>query len=111
MASNNRRELVRYTPNSYSGQLNTPLEGSSMTAGAGASAAAGGPSSRDLEKISHSPEGIPKDVIDELICRFLINLPESEMRSPRVFHHIKEACWFYADNFCTIAPKMYELPN
>jgi hypothetical protein len=75
--------------------MNTLLEGGgSITAG------------RDLEKISHSADSIPKDVIDEIICRFLINLPESEGRPPRVFHHIKEACWFYADNFCTITPKM-----
>jgi hypothetical protein len=76
--------------------MNTLLEGPGVAAGP----------SRDLEKISHSPEAIPKDIIDELICRFLINLPDTESRSPRVFHHIKEACWFYADNFCTIAPKM-----
>jgi len=102
MASN-RRELVRYTPSSSSNNnaqvMNTLLEGG------GSITPAGGPG-RDLEKISYSAESIPKDVIDEIICRFLINLPESEARPPRVFHHIKEACWFYADNFCTITPKM-----
>jgi hypothetical protein len=79
--------------------INTLLEGG------GSITPAGGPG-RDLEKISYSADSIPKDVIDEIICRFLINLPESEARPPRVFHHIKEACWFYADNFCTITPKM-----
>ena len=103
MASN-RRELVRYTPssnNSNAQVMNTLLEG-----GGGSITPAGGPGGRDLEKISYSADSIPKDVIDEIICRFLINLPESEARPPRVFHHIKEACWFYADNFCTITPKM-----
>ena len=100
MASN-RRELVRYTPSNNNAQvMNTLLEG-----GGGSITTAGGPG-RDLEKISYSADSIPKDVIDEIICRFLINLPESEARPPRVFHHIKEACWFYADNFCTITPKM-----
>ena len=103
MASN-RRELVRYTPSSNNGNaqvMNTLLEGGGCSI-----TPAGGPGGRDLEKISYSADSIPKDVIDEIICRFLINLPESEARPPRVFHHIKEACWFYADNFCTITPKM-----
>ena len=79
MASNNRRELVRYTPSNSTGPINNLLDGATTMA------APGGHSLRDLEKISHSPEAIPKDVIDELICRFLINLPESEVRPPRIF--------------------------
>jgi hypothetical protein len=41
---------------------------------------------RDLQRMSHSPETIPIEIIDDLIIRFLVNLPESEMVSaPRIF--------------------------
>ncbi len=41
---------------------------------------------RDLQRMSHSPETIPIEIIDDLIIRFLVNLPESEMKSaPRIF--------------------------
>ena len=41
---------------------------------------------RDLQRMSHSPETIPIEIIHDLIIRFLVNLPESEMVSaPRIF--------------------------
>jgi hypothetical protein len=45
------------------------------------------------------PENIYKNVIDELIVRFLINLPAEERKPPRLFQNIKEAGWFYLDNY------------
>ena len=48
-----------------------------------------------------------KDAADELVCRFLVNLPEQERVPPRLFYNIKEACWFYVDNYCPSTFKWY----
>ena len=36
-------------------------------------------------------------VINDLIARFLIFLPEKEKEFPRIFQTLQEAHWFYAD--------------
>jgi mRNA-decapping enzyme subunit 2 len=46
------------------------------------------------------PSKIPNEIIHEIICRRLINLPESEKQFPRILSNIEEACWFYTDEFC-----------
>lgn len=42
---------------------------------------------------------ISKQDIEEIIVRFLINLPQEELQFPRLMLHIRDACYFYADNF------------
>lgn len=59
---------------------------------------------RELQPISINPESITDSILDELLCRFIINLPDHEKEPPRIFVNIKVACWFYADNYCSIAP-------
>ena len=58
------------------------------------------------------PAKIPTEVIQEIICRRLINLPQVEKTFPRLLINIEEACWFFADEFCSGAPlvidKKYE---
>ena len=41
---------------------------------------------------------VSKEDIEDLICRFLINLPPQEKQFPRLFFNINEACYFYYDN-------------
>ena len=41
---------------------------------------------------------ISKEDIEDLICRFLINLPPQEKQFPRLFSNINVACYFYFDN-------------
>jgi Dcp2, box A domain len=60
---------------------------------------------RNLERVFNQPESIPRDDLDELICRFLVNLPSSELVPPRVFLNIKTAEYFYLDHICKMAPK------
>lgn len=36
--------------------------------------------------------------MDELVVRFLVNLPESERTPPRLFQNTKEAMWFMTDH-------------
>lgn len=48
---------------------------------------------------------ISDEDLDEIICRFLINLPEEEKQFPRIFQNIREACWFYCDHYFAIPPK------
>lgn len=48
------------------------------------------------------PSKISSEVMQELIVRLLINLPEEEKQFPRVLNNIKEAFWFYADHFCEV---------
>ena len=47
----------------------------------------------------NDPKNVPDEDLEDIICRFLINLPEEELNPPRIFFHIKEASWFYADNY------------
>ena len=42
-------------------------------------------------------------MIQEIICRRLINLPLSEKTQPRIMINITEAWWFYKDKYCTPA--------
>jgi len=62
--------------------------------------------SRETAFQSRDPSKIPSHVIMELICRLLVNLPPEEKEFPRILYNIKEACWFYADNFCPVPPEM-----
>jgi hypothetical protein len=52
--------------------------------------------------MSRDPSQIKTEIIEELICRFLINLPEEEKKFPRLMINIRRASFFYADNFFTI---------
>lgn len=41
-----------------------------------------------------------KEVFEDLLSRFLLNLPEEEVQAPeRLFFHVEEAYWFYCDFF------------
>ena len=42
-------------------------------------------------------ENIPLEILDELLVRFVINLPESEYSLDRFFFNIQKAFWFYKD--------------
>ena len=46
------------------------------------------------------PSQVPSDVIQEIICRRLINLPLREKTQPRIMINITEAWWFYMDKYC-----------
>ena len=39
-----------------------------------------------------------KDLVNDVICRFLINLPEAELKPPRLFLNIQEAQWYFQDH-------------
>lgn len=52
------------------------------------------------------PSQIAIEVIEEIICRFLIHLPPEEKKFPRMFINIREACYFYADNYHAIVPEV-----
>ena len=54
---------------------------------------------------SSDPSHIGIDVIEDIICRFLMHLPEDEKEFPRLFINIREACYFYADNYFAIVPE------
>ena len=54
---------------------------------------------------STKPEEIEPKILEELICRFLINLPPAEKEFPRLMFNIRNACWFYIDNYFPIAPE------
>lgn len=46
----------------------------------------------DFEKI------VPRDILDDLCCRFVINVPEEERKDMnRIFFQIENAHWFYID--------------
>jgi hypothetical protein len=59
----------------------------------------------ERELVAINTYGISDSDLDEIICRFLINLPEEEKQCPRIFQNIREACWFYCDNYFPIPPK------
>eukprot|EP00906_Rhabdomonas_costata_P019510 RCo028473 len=41
-----------------------------------------------------------EEIFDDLLSRFLLNLPEEEVTSPeRLYFHLEEAYWFYCDFF------------
>ena len=42
-------------------------------------------------------ENIRQDILEELLVRFVINLPESEYGLDRFFFNIQKAFWFYKD--------------
>ena len=54
---------------------------------------------------SRDAGNISKDIIEELICRFLINLPQEELEFPRLMINIRTACFFYEDNYFSITPE------
>jgi len=37
------------------------------------------------------------EIIDEILCRFIVNLPKKELKTDRIFFHMQEAYWFYED--------------
>ena len=44
--------------------------------------------------------GIPKDVLDDLCSRFLVNLPSNERDDNiRICFQIEQAHWFYIDYY------------
>mgnify|MGYP002635013032 CR=1 FL=1 len=61
---------------------------------------------------SKDPAKIPSEVIQEIIVRRLINLPQIEKDFPRILINIEEACWFFIDEFCQgvtpVKDKKYE---
>lgn len=48
------------------------------------------------------PNHAPRELIQEIICRRLINLPLSEKTQPRIMINLTEAWWFYKDKYCTV---------
>jgi hypothetical protein len=55
-------------------------------------------------KSTKSPRGtgdtiINEDLLDDIIVRFLVRLPESEKKPPRLFLNLRNAGWFYLDNY------------
>ena len=38
-----------------------------------------------------------REIIDEILCRFIVNLPLKELAPDRIFFHVQEAYWFYLD--------------
>lgn len=55
---------------------------------------------------SRDPSQIDPEILEDLICRFLLHLPPSEKQFPRIFFNIREACYFYVDNYLPISPKL-----
>jgi mRNA-decapping enzyme subunit 2 len=53
------------------------------------------------------------EILDDLVLRFLLNLPEEDYNSmERLFFHIEEAHWFYEDFYRENAKKQgYSLPS
>jgi len=37
------------------------------------------------------------DIIEDILCRFIFNLPKAEQTTDRIFFHIQNAHWFYSD--------------
>lgn len=37
------------------------------------------------------------EIIDDILCRFIVNLPQKELKYDRIFFHMQEAYWFYLD--------------
>jgi Dcp2, box A domain len=48
----------------------------------------------------YDPSKVPAALIQEIICRRLVNLPLSEKTQPRIMINITEAWWFYMDKYC-----------
>mmetsp|Transcript_32752 Transcript_32752/g.23676 ORF Transcript_32752/g.23676 Transcript_32752/m.23676 type:complete len:147 (-) Transcript_32752:1728-2168(-) len=62
---------------------------------------------RDPDRFpSRDPSQVSASIMQEIICRLLVNLPMEEKMFPRVFYNIKEACWFFADNYWTVPPEV-----
>lgn len=40
---------------------------------------------------------LSQEIIDEILCRFIVNLPKKELKTDRIFFHVQEAYWFYED--------------
>lgn len=49
---------------------------------------------------------ISKDVLEDLISRFLINIPDSEKSVIRLFFLIEQAHWFFLDFYCAQSDKL-----
>ena len=58
----------------------------------------------DERFLSSDPDNISIEVLEELIARFLVNLPKEEKEFPRLMINIRNTCWFYADNYFGITP-------
>lgn len=61
---------------------------------------------QELDNRFENKDYIDVEKLEEIICRFLINLPPEEKKFPRLFINIKEACYFYADNYFAITPEI-----
>ena len=60
----------------------------------------------DPEGRFENKDFIDVETVELIICKFLINLPEEEKQFPRLFINIKEACYYYADNYFAITPEI-----
>lgn len=61
-------------------------------------------------KQSMSNWSVPVHVLDDLCCRFIINIPEEERSNHvRIFFQIELAYWFYLDFFCQDDPTLKPL--
>ena len=59
----------------------------------------------DRELVKYNDDKM-STVINDLVARFMLFLPENEKKSPRVFQALVQAHWFYADflakNICKV---------
>lgn len=54
-----------------------------------------------METQIKSNQRIPSDILDDLACRFIINIPGEERSDPiRLCFQIEQAYWFYIDFIC-----------
>lgn len=50
------------------------------------------------------PSKVEPEVYRDLVCRFLMHLPDEEKEMPRLFLNIKEAMFYFCDQLCAKAP-------
>ncbi|OLL23145.1 mRNA decapping complex subunit 2 [Neolecta irregularis DAH-3] len=52
-----------------------------------------------MDSLLPFPSGLsPPEILDDICCRFIVNLPPAELRSPeRICFQIEQAHWFYED--------------
>lgn len=61
-------------------------------------------------KQSTSNWSVPVHILDDLCCRFIINIPEEERSNHvRIFFQIELAYWFYLDFYCQDDPSLKPL--
>ncbi|ODN03776.1 m7GpppN-mRNA hydrolase [Orchesella cincta] len=61
-----------------------------------------GPNLVNIKTMVFDPKfAIPDDIVDDVICRFLLNIPKEEKFDPiRVCFQIELAHWFFVDFYC-----------